>query len=133
MLEQAVRSRLTDLRDAVRLVQTRQVGVDKRLTDALRARDQATSDMALLSAKPSALPVMGSILRSRTSLIKKNGRKAKGSAGKAKAGRACPQCGAVLVKRWGATVQGKKKTYYGCSEYPKCNGTRASVGRNGRP
>ncbi|GFO57563.1 hypothetical protein GMSM_45700 [Geomonas sp. Red276] len=39
---------------------------------------------------------------------------------------ACPKCGAEMRKRTGRTGQNAGNEFWGCSTYPKCNGTRQS-------
>lgn len=40
----------------------------------------------------------------------------------------CPQCGASMVKRTAKKGSNTGETFWGCMSYPKCKGTRASVG-----
>src|SRR5947207_13600720 len=37
----------------------------------------------------------------------------------------CPICNALMVKRLARRDSGARATFWGCSKYPKCRGTRA--------
>lgn len=39
----------------------------------------------------------------------------------------CPQCGSVMVKRTAKKGSNAGESFWGCTGYPKCKGTRASV------
>lgn len=39
----------------------------------------------------------------------------------------CPKCGMKMVSR-----KSKHGVFWGCSQYPKCNGTRDSMGKSQR-
>lgn len=132
IFERSIRSGLADLGNAVDLVHKRASRTDAELAAALRARDQATSDIALLGGTFAALrPTAGAPNKITPQAVPKK-RKTGKSAGKAKANKACPSCGATMVKRWGGLATGKS-SHYGCSAYPRCNGVRAIPPKGGRP
>jgi len=39
----------------------------------------------------------------------------------------CPQCGGAMVKRTAKKGNNAGETFWGCTSYPKCKGTRASA------
>ena len=119
-LEHRVRTLIADLKARVARVRKSVWIIDRAVEAALVARDQAVADLSYLgladytrhsAMQPAAPPPPPATLK-RKSLKKR-------------AAKACPRCGAPMVKRWGPPVNGKPASFFGCSAYPKCTSTTA--------
>ncbi|WP_206365643.1 helix-hairpin-helix domain-containing protein [Sphingomonas sp. AAP5] len=131
-LERSVRIGLAELKNTIDLVYERASRTDTALAAALRARDQAKADVALIGSAPTALSPANRMIQQPASATITKSRKSKKGGGSAKPGKICPCCGGPMVKRWGG-ANGGKAFHYGCSAYPSCKGVRAAPGRGGRP
>ncbi|EZP73059.1 helix-hairpin-helix DNA-binding domain containing protein kinase [Sphingomonas paucimobilis] len=117
-------------------IRARSAMLDADVDKALRERDQAIADLddvgidqqtaaASFAQKAfeAALKQAGNTAQA-PSKPKKNKKKAK------RTNKSCPRCGAAMVKRWG---QASGTSFFGCSGYPLCGGTRPGRKKSASP
>lgn len=118
-LESTIRNGLGTLRNAKARLEAlpAKARTDRALTNALEVRAQAEQDLRELAASIPASTVsltIASPLRPQiiTTPIPSRVTSTTGAP-------SCPHCGAMMIRR-----SGRRGQFWGCSKYPRCNGTR---------
>ena len=126
-LEATIRDGLKTLREAKRRIDAlpEEARGHQGLMQALERRSQAEQDLKLLGA-----PVPTSTVALRFALPIQSGsptRAAKPQGAQASPSRVipdCPRCGVPMVRRMARRGPRARKSFWGCSRFPRCSGTR---------
>ncbi|MEG8017043.1 hypothetical protein [Sphingomonas sp. LR55] len=134
--EASIRRRIDYLAARTDAVRTLAAVVDPAVEAAIRERDQAAADLAWLGidTNDAVAAVASSTASTSHSRVatKANSKSGNSKSSKTKVGKACPKCGAPMIKRWSASA-GSGGKLLGCTKYPQCNGSRMTGRKSSRP